>query len=698
MHLREVMLRNWRSYRSAVFRFPAPTKNKRVLLVGAMNGRGKTSLLMALYLGLYGREAMPFLEGVRLGLSDEERTGSYRQLMQRIVHRSALGSESPLASVELVFEGGEEDERVVVTRTWRFTRGGNARDFDSPEGEEIRIEEDGRVQRPDSWKEANNRISDLLFPAHVMPCFFFDGEQAQARVEAAGGRALSDAINALFGTGLLSDLDESLRGYVTQQRSVVRRDGGEVKHSELDRRRADLEEVEARLATADTAAERVRHELDAAEQARRGKIAEFVQLTGDAAIDTRLLTQRRADLQRDETALQKSLCDGIADLALPIALRGLGTKVLKRLDGEIVRDRWVLAREEATARVDQIVGQALPEAGDPAVRPPLESSQRRTLEGRLRQALETAWAPAPSGCVSEFKYGFLGASDRTATAQRIRQRLAARREDVAVLATRWHTVRSQQRDLQRQLDSVPDVGPKLEELTRHLSDLDQRIRELNDARAKGEAEVRSLQVEAGEMRAAIGRMSNARERIEPIEERLSVAERVRAVICDTREKLVPVCKASLEEQCTHHLREMISNEYRRYRVEFDSDLQPVLVAEGGDRVYVTTLSGAQKRAFGLAFTLAVAEVSGEEAPLVIDTPVGNMDSEFRLRVLKYLARNAPGQVIFLSHNEEIYGEYATALAPYVRQKYLVQFETTGDGLGFSTVLEGQYFPPSQERG
>jgi DNA sulfur modification protein DndD len=697
MHLREVTLRNWRSYRSATFRFPAPTKNKRVLLVGAMNGRGKTSFLMALYLGLFGREAMPFLEGVRLGFNDEERTGSYRQLMQRIVHRPALRTESPLATVELVFEGDEEDDRIVITRTWRFTRGGNARDFDSPEGEEIRIEEDGQVKRPETWKEANDRIADLLFPPHVMPCFFFDGEQAQARVEAAGGRALSDAINALFGMGLLSDLDESLRGYLTQQRSLVRRDVGHVKHTELDHRRKELEGIESRLAVVDGIVERTRLELEAAEAARRGKIAEFVQLTGDAAIDTRLLTQRRADLQRDEAVLQKSLCDGIADLALPIALRELGTRVVKRLESEVVRDRWMLARDEATSRLDQIVEQALPEAGDPSVRPPLESTQRHMLETRLRKALETVWAPAPSGCAGEFKYGFLAASDRTAVAQRIRQRLAARREDVAVLATRWHQIKSQQRDLQRQLDSVPDVGPRLEELTKQLGELDQRIRDLHDSRAKGEAEIRGLQNEANELRATIGRMSSARERVEPIEERLQIAERARAVIRDTRERLVPLCKRTLEERCTHHFREMISSEYRRYRVEFDSSLQPVLLGDGLESVYVTTLSGAQKRVFGLAFTLAMAEFSGQEAPLVIDTPVGNMDSEVRLRVLKYLAKSAPGQVIFLSHNEEIYGEYAAALTPHLRQKYLIQFEVSGEGVGFSTVEEGKYFDTAQGR-
>src|SRR5262245_23765262 len=81
MYLREVTLRNWRSYRSANFKFGEPKGKKRVVLVGAMNGTGKTSLLMALYLGLFGREAMAFVEGFRRGYTVDERIRSYRRMM-----------------------------------------------------------------------------------------------------------------------------------------------------------------------------------------------------------------------------------------------------------------------------------------------------------------------------------------------------------------------------------------------------------------------------------------------------------------------------------------------------------------------------------------------------------------------------------------------------------------------------------------
>jgi hypothetical protein len=68
-----------------------------------------------------------------------------------------------------------------------------------------------------------------------------------------------------------------------------------------------------------------------------------------------------------------------------------------------------------------------------------------------------------------------------------------------------------------------------------------------------------------------------------------------------------------------------------------------------------------------------------------------MDSEFRKRILKYLAKSAPGQLFFLSHDEEIYGEYVRELDPYVSKKFLVNFRPMGEGIGESTIQPDMYF-------
>lgn len=70
MFLRSIQLRDWKAYADAAFEFPVPTKNKNVVLIGAKNGYGKTSLLEALILGLYGRDGMNALARASAGSAD----------------------------------------------------------------------------------------------------------------------------------------------------------------------------------------------------------------------------------------------------------------------------------------------------------------------------------------------------------------------------------------------------------------------------------------------------------------------------------------------------------------------------------------------------------------------------------------------------------------------------------------------------
>lgn len=82
MYLRAIRLRDWKAFTTATFEFPAPTRNKNVVLIGAKNGFGKTSLLEALILGLYGRDGMPVLaRAVADSSGDTER--SYDEFLQR---------------------------------------------------------------------------------------------------------------------------------------------------------------------------------------------------------------------------------------------------------------------------------------------------------------------------------------------------------------------------------------------------------------------------------------------------------------------------------------------------------------------------------------------------------------------------------------------------------------------------------------
>ena len=86
MFLRSIQLRDWKAYASGQFDFPIPTKNKNVVLIGAKNGYGKTSLLEAIILGLYGRDGMHALARAVTSNSDEDK--SYDDAVFRLRYRS----------------------------------------------------------------------------------------------------------------------------------------------------------------------------------------------------------------------------------------------------------------------------------------------------------------------------------------------------------------------------------------------------------------------------------------------------------------------------------------------------------------------------------------------------------------------------------------------------------------------------------
>lgn len=99
-------------------------------------------------------------------------------------------------------------------------------------------------------------------------------------------------------------------------------------------------------------------------------------------------------------------------------------------------------------------------------------------------------------------------------------------------------------------------------------------------------------------------------------------------------------------------------------------------------------SGFERRAFGIAFTLALAEITRRRLPLVIDTPLGNADSEYRPRTLKALAEFDLDQIIILTHDKEVTPDLVEHIKGQISQKFLVEYQ---DAEQLSVVHPDRYF-------
>lgn len=691
MFLKQLQLRNWRSYRQATFNTPVPDRagRRNVILVGAQNGVGKTSFLMGLYLGMFGREAMPLIEGFRSKAAAEEKSVSYQRLIESILHRPAREQDEPHCSVSLTFE--VDDTVISITRRWQFRRGGKVRDLDTPDGEEVLIETGGRKKLYTSWQEANKRVEELLFPCNVMPCLFFDGEQAQARVEAAGGRALFDAVKALYGTGLLDQLSDSLKHFINNERNKLQKDVGAVRADDLEEKRQQLDTHRDQLKDIQEQLAEQRRLRAGVEEKREQLENNLYSMVGDKAADIEEYSATVSALQAEEAKLQQELVGGVSKLALPLALSKHARPLITTLEQERVRSRWLLLKDEAAEKASAIVENVLPSSGEAKVTPPLMPTQAIQLRDSLEKALEALWSPPPDDCAKDFRFPFLSDSDRATVITAVQKVSYSAAGGLSETALELHRVTTHLEDTKQRFERTRDIQPQLQKIKADLQAVLEQHREYSSAVNGLEHQERGLQQTIHDLRGAIGQMEAKREAGSPIQEKLDVAQRVRALVDDAKESLIPLCRDALESRCTEHFVAMISGEYSKFKTRFEPDSEPWLEGPRGQQVLVSSLSGAQKRAFGLAFTIAVAEVAQCEAPIVIDTPVGNMDSAYRTRVLQYVSEAAPGQVIFLSHDEEIDPSYAKAIDARVRKKFLVEFDPVEDGSGVSSVYEDKYF-------
>ncbi|MFT6777461.1 MAG: DNA sulfur modification protein DndD, partial [Paraglaciecola sp.] len=99
------------------------------------------------------------------------------------------------------------------------------------------------------------------------------------------------------------------------------------------------------------------------------------------------------------------------------------------------------------------------------------------------------------------------------------------------------------------------------------------------------------------------------------------------------------------------------------------------------------LSAGERQLLAIAILWGLAEASGKELPTVIDTPLGRLDGKHRTRLIENYFPYAAKQVLLLSTDEEIAGEYYAKLKPVVNREYHISFDEQAHT---STITEGYF--------
>lgn len=222
------------------------------------------------------------------------------------------------------------------------------------------------------------------------------------------------------------------------------------------------------------------------------------------------------------------------------------------------------------------------------------------------------------------------------------------------LEKRIKNAQAKAKKLERKIDELPDTD---------VANLRDRIKDLEDAED-------NLQLQIGRKESDLERLRQQRDEVDSEREKAwnraakELAHRTRETAASDLLELLSQAHSQIEDREIPEVSALM-NEYFLEMVQADPEQNAIIqeaeitddyeiVVYGPSARQLDTdqaLNGASRRALTLSFILALTEVSGVNAPNVIDTPLGMTSGHVRRAIVKVTAREASQLVLFLTRSE-----------------------------------------------
>lgn len=657
MILKQLVLHNVGVYRGRhTIELAPPSRKRPVILFGGLNGGGKTTILDALQLALYGRMAQCSNRGEL----------AYDEFLRRSIHRGVDGRDG--AAIELTLTQTIDGEPHVyqVRRSW------SVREKHVRDRVEVYRDDSYDELLTDSWAE---HIEEML-PVRLSKFFFFDGEKIEALADPErSSDALSTAIHALLGLDIVDQLATDLtvleRRKRTLQRSAPEREAIEAAKQEVDRLEARRDDLVTERAAAQNA-------VDRAERAAREADERFKLGGGDVFEHRREVEAREKAVKEQLHRLEEELRDE-ADGAAPLMLV---TELLDQVHADDISEQ---ARGEARA-----LGTMLEERDSRALKAAESSGASRKVLDALAE-LFTADRRRYEGAAAASAY--LGLTTEA------RQMLGTVRE--ALRAETPGRIRRRLEDASRLIDEIDNIDRKLASVP-----AEDTIADLAEKRSQTRAELERARVTLQALEADLDRTKRehehrwdqySRRMKEDVDEQveqqtitrvITHAERVRDTMARFRSEVLKRRVHRIEELVLESFRFLLRKESLVAGLHIDpKTFAMTLAAPDGRALSPERLSAGERQLLAVSTIWGIARASGRPLPVVIDTPLGRLDSVHRHHLLERYFPLASHQVILLSTDKEIDEANYERLKPSIGRVYTLRF----DDKTASTTVEPGYF-------
>lgn len=600
---------------------------RNITLVGGLNGRGKTTFHDAILLALYGKQALKYIQ---------ERTRSYDRLLLDHMNRHATDAQTYVA-VSLCLDDGT---LLRVKRSW--TAKGSKAD------QQVLVEKNG-VADPYLSESWSYYIEEIL-PFGIARFFFFNNEKITQIADDASFEQLKSSIKSAIG---VSTIEKA----IAHTEEVIRRKRNDLAAFQKSEENAAYQQVEAQIGELERQLEEAARQ-GAELESRREAIAEecetreqeFWAAGGDLIHSGEWIRLRMQELSADVERGRGEIQQLAGEASTPLYLcREL---VVQSYETEIE-----LRQSEAKRYSDHVITDLCGQIMDRLSESGLEGGAIEVARGIVNDVL---------GGHAPEKESQPPARNVSATSMMLYERVIS--QVFQSLGQRIHTLTGlvgvQESELAN-LAAYRDTAAGRPQAMQKLEDLKaaQSKRALIEAECKRHTgAVESLQHQHETLlsrRTQLAKTLAEREMVNDENARIvkyaaMSIEVLRAFkVRLQREKLL-----KLSQTATDCFQALVEKASMVSSITIDPEtLDVAILGTDGRELFKSQLSAGEQQMFAVAIVWALALTSGYKAPVVIDTPMARLDSAHRVNFLTKYLPAASSQVLILSTDAEVYGQY-----------------------------------------
>lgn len=639
-------------------------KKSPIILFGGKNGAGKTTFLEAILLCLYGKNA----------LNSRMSNRDYGEYIAGRIHRPRGGGSVKLknASIQLEFSYSKfgEQHLYTVKRAWKK--------LDSKKDkieEQLTLEEDDEVRF--ETEQVQDFLNDLV-PIGVSQLFFFDGEKIQNLAEEEGGTVLAESVKSMLSLDIIEQLKSDLAIYSNREKKKAQDGKTEERLKDIGKRQSELEiqlsnlrqdraQVEAHL-------QRVTAKIEEAE-------TEFAVAGGKYAQRREEFKSHRASLHTQIEQCESRIREECSRLFPFSLVPELCEQLTQQVQGENEVQKWHIVKDVAQTRWKDIKENL----NNGILKPPI--AENENLIDQIGSMIIEAFQPPEDFETIKILHNF----SQTEGAQLInwaKSGAPATRDVVIEMSRQLEKALTELEKVETNLQRIPDddaIAPHIEK----MNELNQILGSLNTKSDRIEREIRQLEYRFNENSREYQKALDELSLEEDLNHRLKLINGVQEVLGEYFDQLAQAKVLKLEYAVAECFGLLCRKSDMIRRIEIDPKTFSVtLYDRQGQAIPKKQLSAGEKQIYAISMLWALAQTSGRPLPVIIDTPLGRLDSDHRRNLIECYFSQASHQVIILSTDTEIDQKYIEALNPFISHAYHLQYNPETES---SSASEGYFW-------